>query len=174
MKLLVLSYPEIADHNLSFIQQIRSRQDPLFSVVAPHFTLVFPLSGFSEKEFADEIAIQVNNFSRFTFTIRKATLHKDEFTGEWLVFLIPHEGYSGFVQLHDGLYSGKLEKYHRRDIDYIPHLTVCRSDDKNHCMQLVDQINASPFIIQGQITAIDLVKHENNTVTTLKKINLQA
>ncbi len=174
MKLLVLAYPEIADHDLEFIQQIRSRQDPLFSLVALHFTLVFPLSGISEKEFMDEIAIQVNNFSRFTFILRKATLHKDEFTGEWLVFLIPHEGYSGFVQLHDALYSGKLEKYHRRDFDYIPHITVCRSADKNHCMQLADQLNGPQVNIQGQITAIDLVKHENNTVITLKKINLPA
>ena len=49
---------------------------------------------------------------------------KDVFSSLTHLFLVPNEGCSAFVILHDPLYTGSLTDSLRLDIPFISHLTI--------------------------------------------------
>jgi hypothetical protein len=53
MALLVLAYPRIAQADYDWIQAVRAQHDArYFSLVAPHFTLVFPVASMEREGFS--------------------------------------------------------------------------------------------------------------------------
>src|SRR4051812_14103856 len=123
MAYLVLAFPELAPADFDRIQACRAERDKLlYTVVDPHFTIVFAVSDISETEFVREIKEKVTGSAKFGFAIRCATTSRDAFRPLYHTFLVPDEGYSRFVKLHDRLYSGKLKSNLRLDLDYVPHI----------------------------------------------------
>jgi hypothetical protein len=56
MSLLVIGYPTIAEVHFLWIQQIRAQHDRLYyDVVAPHFTLVFPVVTIDQQIFLEHV-----------------------------------------------------------------------------------------------------------------------
>lgn len=173
MKILVIAYPDLSDNDLALIQDYRKANDPHFyKIVYPHFTLVFPVPDFSLPDFINEIKQQIAGTETIEFAIRCSTINKDDFNDTCHCFLVPDEGYSEIAKLHDKLYSGKLSGHLRLDLDFIPHITVGNSIDMAACKKMVDEWNENNFEIKGKITSVDIVKYENETVTTMEKITL--
>lgn len=172
MGYLVIAYPQLAPDDFNKIQVYRKQHDLLFSVVDPHFTIVFPVLDLSSEDFISEIKDNAKNIARFEFAIRCATINKDAFNKLFHVFLVPDEGYSRVVRLHDTLYSANLKKYLRLDLDYIPHITIGNCRDKHQCKRMVDEWNKEDFLIRGAITALTIVQYENGIVTRLRSIDL--
>src|SRR4030095_7498022 len=107
MAYLVLAYPKLNIDNYNQIQNFRKLHDtPYFNVVEPHFTFVFPVFDTTEEDFVVEIKDQAINFKEFNFTIRCATINKNAFSDLFHILLVPDEGYSKIVKIHDKLYSG--------------------------------------------------------------------
>ena len=104
--------------------------------------------------------------------MRCATINKDAFSNYYHVFLVPDEGYSNIVKIHDRLYSGLLKDNHRLDVDFIPHIGIANSVDKYKCKRLVDYWNSKEFEINGTISKITIIKYENNIVTNIEDIRL--
>ena len=174
MAYLVLAFPELTKTDFDLIQEYRKRNDELyFNVVNPHFTIVFPTSDFSENEFVKEVTKQSTKFRTFDFTIRCATINKDAFSDYYHTFLVPDEGFSNIVKLHDKLYSNKLIGNLRLDIDYIPHIGIGNSNDKFICKKMVDNWNTSDFSISGKITQLTIVEYTNATVKKIQEIELK-
>lgn len=174
MAYLVLAYPELSNEDWNRIQNYRKDHDALFyEVVQPHFTLVFPLTDLPEKVFIDEIKQLSASFKKIDFTLRCATINKDAFSDYYHTFLVPDEGYSKIVKLHDQLYRGKLKNHCRLDIDYIPHIGIGNSKDASVCKEMVDQWNSREFSITGKINQLTIVKYENKTVTKIHETTLQ-
>src|SRR5215510_14867364 len=117
MSFLVLAYPELSEKDFQPIQEFRKNYDPLYSVVDPHFTLVFPIADLKKEDFVSEITDKSQGFEQFEFTICQATIHKDSFSNSFFVFLVPDKKHNDFIKLHDQLYSDRLSKHLRRDID---------------------------------------------------------
>ena len=106
-RLLVVSYPIIDLDRLAWIQDIRSQYDELnFQVIEPHFTIVFPVEGIDRETFIYHVKRSLETMPSFKFTIRCATICNDAFSDYTHVFLVPDEGYSRIVKLHDRLYMG--------------------------------------------------------------------
>ncbi|MBN8569182.1 MAG: 2'-5' RNA ligase family protein [Ignavibacteria bacterium] len=171
MKLLAVAYPELSEKDYDLIEKYRREHDSLYDIIRTHFTLVFPVRDFSEKIFTEEIKKQLQGIQPFSFTLRSATINKDAFTENYYAFLVPDEGHSNIIKLHDKLYSGRLSPYHRMDIDFIPHITIGNSINISACKKMVDDWNSNDFEITGRISSIDIVNYEG--ATTLKKINLK-
>jgi 2'-5' RNA ligase len=170
MKLLAVAYPELSKNDFTLIENYRREHDSLYDIIRTHFTLVFPVKDFSEKVFTEEIKNQLKEVQPFPFTLRSATINKDAFTENYYAFIVPDEGHSNIIKLHDKLYSGRLSSYHRLDIDFIPHITIGNSTDIKACKKMVDDWNSNDFEITGKISAIDIVNYE--LATTLEKIKL--
>jgi len=107
------------------------------------------------------------------FTIRCATINRDAFNDYFHAFLVPDEGYSKFVKLHDILYSDKLKNNLRLDIDFVPHIGIGNSKDKFLVKKMVDEWNQKEFSISGKVNYLTKVNYENDKVTKIQEIELQ-
>ena len=174
MAFLVIAYPNIKSSDFDLIQEFRKRNDELFySVVEPHFTIVFPTFDLSKEEFCKTIFATTLDVDKIDFTIRCATINKDAFNEYYHCFLVPDEGYSKIIKLHDKLYSEQLTDNLRLDIDFVPHIGVGNSKDKFVCKKMVDSWNKKDFSISGTISNLTIVEFENNKVIKLQDIELR-
>lgn len=173
MALAVIAYPKLSKSDYQFIQEFRKLNDPLlYTVVEPHVSFVFPVTGISEEDFATEIIKQSKGCRCFNFMIRCAVVNKDSFLDYSHTLLVPDEGFSHIVKLHDKLYDGILIKERRLDIDYIPHIGMGTSKDIQQCKVLADKLNDSQFEIKGYIDELTIVRFENNVIENLRTIPL--
>lgn len=172
MALLVVAYPQLSTADFAWIQAIRERHDPLYSVIAPHFTLVFPVSEVAQDAFIAHIAARARQVSSIPFTIRCATIVKDAFSPLTHLFLVPDDGNSPLIKLHDALYTRVLADALRLDVPFIPHITIGAHADACACKAVVGDINRQNIRIQGQIDALDIIAYENTAVTPITRIAL--
>ena len=173
MSYIVLAYPNISESDYQFIQDYRKKYDPkYFSLVEPHFTIVFSTSNLSEDEFVVEVEKQTQGISKFDFKIRCATINQDDSKDFYHEFLVPDEGYSNIVKLHDKLYSDIFLDNLRFDIDFVPHIGIGNSEDVLVSKRRIDELNAKDLLIEGTVQVLDIVKYENNQISTVKKVTL--
>jgi hypothetical protein len=173
MSICLLAYPNISTSDYKRIQEFRKHNDELyFRVVEPHFTLVFPLSGLELEPFIAEIKKQVRGFRSFDFCIRCSTLNKDAFNDSYHAFLVPDEGYSHLVKLHDRIYADRLFPYRALEVDFIPHIGIGNSKDPLKCIEMVNRWNSTEFAIPGHVSELDIVSYENDIVQTVLRIPL--
>ncbi len=174
MPLLAIAYPELNTSDFELIQNCRRVNDKLYyNIIAPHFTFVFPVPGIPVEDFTKEIKTQLAGVKPVSFCIRCATISKDAFSETYHTFLVPDEGYSAIVKLHDKLYSSTLAPHHRLDIDFIPHIGDGNSTDKMICKKIVDNWNANDFAISGTISSVEVINYEQGLIETIAKIILE-
>lgn len=105
MALLLIAYPRLSSADYSGIQSIRpSHDERYYGVVEPHFTFVFPVDGVPEDLLAEHVRTVTRDTPSIQFTLRSATVVKDFFGDVRHTFLVPDEGHSRLVRLHDRLY----------------------------------------------------------------------
>ncbi len=173
MPYLVIAYPTLCQEDRQWIQELRERYDTeLASVVAPHFTLVFPIAHIQGKKLTEHVKAQVKDFHNIAFVLRCALPVKDVVSEETSVFLVPEEGFSAILKLHDTLYRGILASSLRLDIPFLPHLTVGKTSDLNQAKKLADVINQHPLAITGTIDTLDVIVLEHKHVETVEQIPL--
>ena len=174
MAYLVVAYPQLTNDHYVQIQDFRKAHDQLyFNVIEPHFTIVFPVFDMARHEFVDEVRARSVGMTGFDFVIRCATVNKDAFNEYYHSFLVPDEGYSRIVKLHDSLYSEKLSDHLRLDIDFIPHIGIGNSKDPHACKKMTDLWHENEFAIHGRISMLAIVQYENNTTITIGEIQLR-
>jgi len=173
MALLLIACPELIHTDLELIQGYRKAHDKLYKIVDPHFTFVFPVHGISIADFSAEIKKQLLGENSIMFCLKSAIANKDAFSETYNAFLVPDEGYSQIVKLHDKLYSGALSAHHRTDIEYIPHITIGSSHDSAACQKLADEWNTNYFAICGSISSFEIADYENGVITSVEKIQLR-
>jgi len=124
------------------------------------------------KDFIAEVEKQVAGSKSISFVIRCATVNKNAFEDRYHTFLVPDEGYSNLVKLHDKLYSDKFLHHLRLDLDFIPHIGISNSPDKNICKTIAVEWNRTDFEIKGRIDELDVISFDGDTVTTIQKVKL--
>jgi hypothetical protein len=172
MNLHVVAYPELAPADYEMIQLCRRDHNSLFKVIEPHFTIVFSVPDMDAGVFIEEIKKQVGHAPSIPFCLRCAVINKDSFSNNFDAFLVPDEGFSRIVKLHDKLYSNKLSHHHLLDISYIPHISIGNSTDVLTIKKIVDQWNEKEFTINGIISSLDIINYENRVVTTVERVGL--
>ena len=175
MSLLVLAYPDFSIHDFQWIQSIRSAHDQRhYSLVKPHFTIVFPVSTIEKYKFCRHVEERTRQFGNIFFSLRRAICVKDSLSDFTDIFLIPDEGNSYIRQLHDTLYTDILSQELRLDIPFIPHIGVGGYPSLLRCNEVADQLNGNPFCIHGQIHCLDIVEYDFKSIVTIHKIDLVA
>ncbi len=172
MSFLVLSYPVLSPGDHAWIQNVRAEHDAQYEIVRPHFTFVFPVSRLEQETFVAHTRDQARGQARFSFVLRSAVAVKDALSAYTHVFLVPDEGYSTMVELHDRLYTGPLAAELRLDIPFIPHLTVGNAAYAQACKRLADDLNARSFVILGEITILDVVRYDEGRLESIERIEL--
>ncbi len=174
MSLVIVNYPKVTPRSFDWIQAIRAEFDRLYyEVVDPHFTLVFPAFGFDNEPFVRHVRRKAKGSRKIRFACRCATVVKDATNEYTHVFLVPDEGHSGLVKLHDRLYEGELAPQLRLDIPFIPHIGIANDTDPKACKGLADDLNRRGFVIEGAIEALDVASYDGEKVTTIERIALE-
>jgi hypothetical protein len=174
MNLHIVAYPELSPVDYEMIQSLRREYNSLYNIIGPHFTFVFSTPGVSEVGFIEDVKKTTAGFRAINFCIRSATINKDVFSNNYDAFLVPDEGHSQMLKLHDALYSQTLAPQHRMDIPYVPHISVANSHDPYAIKKIVGNLNSQNLTITGSITSLDIINYENRVVTTVGKIYLPA
>ena len=172
MRIAIIAVPRFAPDDLEWIDRIRSRYDPQRNVIAPHFTLVFPFET-DAAEAALEHAVSVASQTKpSNFVLRSALAAKDAFATLSHVFLIPDEGFSSVVALHESLNSGDFAPIARPDIPFIPHVTVGAFENPEQADAVADELNAGGVAIAGTIFVLDVLELDGKAVREILRIGL--
>jgi 2'-5' RNA ligase len=174
MHYVLLAYPKISKADYDWIQEIRKVHDKQFTIVEPHFTVVFPTTKLSEKEFVENIDKQHINVRPFDFTLTKAIVEENHFPKYFQVHLVAEQKVQEIVALHDLYYVDALASELRLDIPYTPHITIASDPDEAVMQKLADEINAKQINIKGNVEEIAIGSFDGKKVTDLKKIKLEA
>ena len=155
--LYTVGYPELAPEDSEFIAKIRHEHDlPYRDVIAAHFTLVFGVRDIEDAEYQRHVRSVADHTPAVRFTCRYAMLGADDADDTAYVFLVPDEGYSAVSLLHDNLYTGTLERFHRLDIPFVPHITVATTKDRKQAKSLSAQLNQAGVCISGEIRSLTI------------------
>src|ERR1700743_2546871 len=113
MNLHVIAYPELIASDFEMIQAYRREYNSLYTIIQPHFTIVFSVPDMLPEDFISEVKKQAAHAKAIQFISRCAVINKDSFSGNYDAFLVPDEGFAAVTKLHDKLYCGQLSRYHR-------------------------------------------------------------
>jgi 2'-5' RNA ligase len=167
----IVAYPEISEPDRAWIEGIRSVHDPLSNVIAAHFTLVFP-ADIAAGVVAEHAAVALADFRRVRFVLTRAVAVR-AFQGRGgHAFLIPTEGARDITALHDSLYAGPLEPHWRRDIPFVPHLTVGAHESFEECEAVARSLNNQQRTVAGRIERLDIIESQADRVRTIATVDL--
>jgi 2'-5' RNA ligase len=181
MGLLVLGYPNLEPGDYRWLQAIRADHDPLFRLVAPHFTLVFAVpedahgaAGVAEAELGAHVRQVARTLPRVTFILRHAAALRE--ANDAYVWLVPTEGTAELAQIYDALHTDLLAPYRDAELPYDPHITVGRltpegADDRS-AERLAGELNALGLALPGTLARLTVVRYENGLVTNLSEAPL--
>lgn len=139
------------------IEGIRRRYDPLFGVVKPHITLVFPFeSEWTKGELHAHISSALSSFRPFPVRMGGVSAHRQPDGND--LFLDVLEGGESIRQISRRLYEGALAKYRsaRYNASYIPHMTLGRFQDDSALESALSDIGSFPHEFTTVVRHIDV------------------
>lgn len=173
MGLLILGYLDISTIDYDWIQRVRKASDNrYFTVVEPHFTIVFAVPNLSKDKLLGHVVSKMRNFGKINFVLDHAQLVQDDSQKFWHTFLVPSAGYEEITRLHDELYTGILESELRKDIPFIPHVGIGTNENQEIMHTLASEINDKRVSIRGKISTLTIATFENGKVDNLDKLSL--
>ena len=133
MSYALVHYPNI---NTEHINQIKQKYDPQFDLIEPHITLVFPIiKSINENNLIFHIDNILSKWKIFPICLQGLQKSWDEY-----MFLMIEEGKVDLVKLHNKLYTGILAEYFRKNLPFVPHLTLGKfTKDTDKFLQVLEE-----------------------------------
>ncbi len=160
MKRDILIFPKF--NNINLIQNIRKKYDRLYEAVPPHITLVFP---FTDDIDNDTLYIKLKNIlkdqKKFKVKFKGISLSKDNF-----IFLNCIYGSDNIINLHDQIYEKILPSHLKKDIEYIPHITL----GQNNTIDDLKDFNFEFETIIDEIILEGIGKNEESIILNTIKL----
>jgi 2'-5' RNA ligase len=150
---------------------VRARHDPQASRIKAHVTLVFPGQLLPEPLLA-HLASILAGCPSIPFLMQRAEAVADPIGGGAHVFLVPERGREELTALHDRLYQGVLRPLLRRDIPFVPHITVAAHTQLETCQDLARELNRAHPVVRGTIQELELIEVGDASVRTLRAFAL--
>ncbi|WP_342714723.1 2'-5' RNA ligase family protein [Bacillus paramycoides] len=144
--------------SINEIEDIRKKHDPLFGLIPPHITVIFP---FESSISNDELKLHILKLSKGIQEIEIEFANQITGEGEYL-FLRVEKGQKQIEELHDLLYTGVLLQFLKEDIPYIPHVTVGRKESAELATEAAKDIYSFPEKLQCVIDRISIERMGEN------------
>jgi len=137
------------------INQFRRKHDPQFELIEPHITLMFPVQeSVGEEKLVFHLASVLRNWHSFPIHLQGCQISSDDH-----LFLLIQDGKIDTIRLHDEIYTGILADYWRKDIPFIPHLTLGvvnrNSTDRNQVLREAEELSIDYYC---HLSKLHLVK----------------
>ena len=170
MALAIISELDLAVADAERIESLRRRHDPQHAIVAPHFTLVFPVEGPDQAAVEAHAETVAARASPFGFRLQQLAAMQDPLGPLSRLFLLPGTGRAELIALHGALYAGPLAAHLRTDISYAPHVTVGAFPTLDRARAALVEIGA--LDIAGRVSNFDLVAFDGRSVQRLRRFAL--
>jgi hypothetical protein len=167
-----VSYLDIPEAQMQWIQEFRRQNDPHYTVVDPHFTLVFGVRDVEESAYLSHIESVARSVRPIQFSCRYAMLGADDVDNTAYVFLVPNEGNAEISLLHDQLYRGLLQPYHQLEFPYIPHVNIAATKEFKQAKQLCDDLNRTGICVEGTLANLTAGVLKDGALQTLHSFAL--
>ncbi len=171
-KLAVVYFPKI---NVGEINFFRKKYDPLWNIIPPHITVVFPFSNIPEKQIIQHLDTVTKNIEPFRIHLNGLMKSFDDY-----LFLLVQEGKEEIERVHDTLHFGILTSHLRKDIPFIPHITLgvfkTKYDqlDKELYEKAFAEAKELDLDIQYEFNSLSLIKGDELTpAKTIKTFELK-
>ena len=170
MTLLIVAPLEAAAPDARRIEAIRRRHDPHHSLIPAHVTLVFgfdtPDAAVAARHVGEIAAAQ----GAIALRLSSFVAVRDASGDQSHVFLVPDQGRAEIEDLHDRLYAGPLEGQLRRDIPFIPHVTVATREHEDEAEDLVRELGR--IGVPARLSTLELIAFDGEKVTVLDRFPL--
>ncbi len=173
MKLAIVAYPVFHERDQKWIETLRKRFDPQASKIRAHFTLIFPAGAVEDRSVRMSISPLLSGCKRISFTIKEARAVRDPLGRRSHVFLVPEKGGKDLIALHDKLYGGVFLPHLRKDVPFVPHVTVAESGTLQSCARLAEGLNRSRFPLRGVVRDIELIEVRESKVRRIARFVLE-
>ena len=160
MALTVIARPRLKPADAAWIAALRGRHGARLpaSDIGAHVTLAFPTEVTDATTATGHLAVVAGDTAPFALAFRCTLAVLDTVSGDTFVYLVPDEGFSGLVRLHDRLYSGPFADALRLDLPYIPHVTLARIAEAKLARALADDLNGQEPEIHARIETLELLR----------------
>lgn len=119
----ILIFPKF--DNMNLIQELRSKYDRLYNLVEPHITLAFPFRDkMSNEELILKLSELLKEYSKFKVSFKGISISDDNY-----IFLNCIEGKEIINELHDKIYERIIPTHFKKEIQYIPHITLGQANN---------------------------------------------
>src|SRR6267142_3161894 len=137
------------------IDELRRQYDPQVDLIAPHITIVFPVSESLDKSsLVSHVVNVLRDCKQFSVSLQGLEQSWDN-----CLFLLLKDGRAEVIRLHDDLYTGILAPFIRRDIPYVPHVTLgAFADDAKRCSDALRDSKRLGLGYQCVVDRLHLVK----------------
>lgn len=113
----LVHYPNIDTRR---IDPFRRKYDPQAGLIEPHITLMFPVpESIGEDHLVRHLENVLGNWQSFPIHLQGLQVSEDDH-----LFLLLQEGNGSTIRLHDEIYTDVLGDYWRKDLPFVPHLTL--------------------------------------------------
>lgn len=148
MQRAILILPEFENNHL--IEEVRKKFDPLYGLVPPHITLVFPFeSEIRTSTLKQHVRAALAGVRPFPIQLKGITATPDQY-----LFLNIKKGNDDIIELHDRLYSGMLGGFLSRRNHYAPHLTIGRYRDEAGLQAALDATESFEACFDAAVTSV--------------------
>lgn len=172
MKLAVVAYPQLDPETAASIESFRASHDPNAHRISAHFTIVFPAEA-DAAAVAEEVRRVAASSAPIAFSLARVGALPG-IDGRCYVVLEPAEGRAAIETIHDRLYAGVLADQLRRDVDYVPHVTVASGEDAEGCGRLADDLRAAWRPAAGRIAELVLLDLDEDPFRPVEVFGLRA
>ena len=151
------------------IRKIRKKYEPNYKKFKLHTTLAFPFENVNQEKLFQHIKDSIKNIK--PFKLRLGGLRKSP--KEYYLYLLAKKGKDKIVKIHKNLYSKILTKWLRKDIPYIPHITLGVFKTKKEIDNAIKEIKNQNLILKTKVNAISLLTlNKDDTIKSIKKYKL--
>ena len=113
----LVHYPAV---ELRHIDQLRSKYDPQFHLIAPHITIMFPApDSIGERSLVSHIESVLRRWESFPIRLKGFQQSWDEY-----LFLLLNKGEQDVIRLREEIYTGLPSEYRNEARPFIPHVTL--------------------------------------------------
>jgi len=152
------------------IQKIRRKYDPGYEKYSPHITLASPFENINQNRLKEHIKDSIKNIKVFKLELQSLRKSPKEF----YLYLLIKKGNDKIVKIHKNLYSKLLGKWLRRDIPYIPHVTLGVFKTKEQIDSAIKELREQKIEIKVTIDFICLLTLKKDySIKSIKRFKLK-
>lgn len=147
----IMIFPQFNNHEV--IDEIREKYDPLYHLVKPHITLVFPFQcEISDEELSLKMDECLEKINSFPLILQGISRHRDTY-GNY-IFLNVKSGSQEIIEIHRLLYLALFDGQFPKS--FIPHMTMGNLDSEDKMEAVYDTLKDMDICFETMVEKVSV------------------